>query len=142
MSFLVSVSVRPERLSVAGTTGNAGHHARFVPSFFLLPTAARGVGVDGASCGKSLHRGEPSTRGSGVRRVDAIAEGTAVGREEQTVLHGLRSWRAGGGRHLSPSLATDRKTADALGHDARRHYWLAPRSDDAVGAGDCCRRLA
>ena len=36
---------------------------------------------------------------------------------------------------MSPSLATDRKTADALGHDARRHYWLAPRSDDAVGAG-------
>ena len=36
---------------------------------------------------------------------------------------------------MSPSLATDRKNADALGHDARRHYWLAPRSDDAVGAG-------
>ena len=27
------------------------------------------------------------------------------------------------------------KNADALGHEARRHYWLAPRSDDAVGAG-------
>ena len=25
--------------------------------------------------------------------------------------------------------------ADALGQSARRHYWLAPRSDDAVGAG-------
>ena len=36
---------------------------------------------------------------------------------------------------MSPSLATDRKNADALGHRARRHYWLAPRSDDAVGAG-------
>ena len=28
-----------------------------------------------------------------------------------------------------------RKNARALGERARRHYWLAPRSDDAVGAG-------
>ena len=27
-----------------------------------------------------------------------------------------------------------RKNARALGQCARRHYWLAPRSDDAVGA--------
>ena len=27
-----------------------------------------------------------------------------------------------------------RQNARALGQRARRHYWLAPRSDDAVGA--------
>ena len=27
-----------------------------------------------------------------------------------------------------------RRNANALGQRARRHYWLAPRSDDAVGA--------
>ena len=35
------------------------------------------------------------------------------------------------GRHLRQP----RQTARALGQRARRHYWLAPRSDDAVGAG-------
>jgi hypothetical protein len=31
-------------------------------------------------------------------------------------------------------LRQPRQTACALGQRARRHYWLAPRSDDAVGA--------
>ena len=52
----VSVSVRPERLSVAGDSRDPGHHSRFVPFALLLATAARGIGVDGASCGKSIHR--------------------------------------------------------------------------------------
>jgi hypothetical protein len=52
----VSVSVRPERLSVSGVSRDPGHHSRFVPFVLLLATAARGIGVDGASCGKSIHR--------------------------------------------------------------------------------------
>ena len=52
----VSVSVRPERLSVAGDSRDPGHHSRFVPFALLLATAARGISVDGASCGKSIHR--------------------------------------------------------------------------------------
>ena len=37
-----------------------------------------------------------------------------------------------------------RQDARALGQRARRHYWLAPRSDDAVGAavlGQCAAEL-
>ena len=63
----VSVSVRPERLSVAGDSRDPGHHSRFVPFALLLATAARGIGVDGASCGKPIHRGEPLTQDSEVR---------------------------------------------------------------------------
>jgi hypothetical protein len=40
-----------------------------------------------------------------------------------------------GARHVGSSLATAPQNARALGQRARRHYWLAPRSDDAVGAG-------
>jgi len=35
-----------------------------MPIALLLATAARGIGVDGASCGKSIHRSEPLTQGS------------------------------------------------------------------------------
>ena len=36
-SGLVSVSVRPERLSVAGTTRDTGHHSRFAPRSSFWP---------------------------------------------------------------------------------------------------------
>ena len=70
----VSVSVRPERLSVAGVSKDPGHHSRFMPSALLLATAARGIGVDGTSCGKSIHRGEPLTQGSEVRHSGAALD--------------------------------------------------------------------
>ena len=37
----------------------------------LLAAAAPALGVDGASCGKSAHRDEPLTQGSGVRGLRA-----------------------------------------------------------------------
>ena len=70
----VSVSVRPERLSVAGGTRDPGHHSRFVPFALLLATAARGIGVDGASCWKPIHRDEPLTQGSEVRLGGAASD--------------------------------------------------------------------
>ena len=69
---LVSVSVRPERLSVSGSTRHAGHHSRCVQNcLLLLAAAAPALGVDGASCGKLRHRFEPLTQGSGVRALRA-----------------------------------------------------------------------
>ena len=44
----VSVSVRPGRFCVTGSTRDSGHHSRFVQSFLLLATAAPVLGVDGA----------------------------------------------------------------------------------------------
>ena len=38
------------------------------------------------------------------------------------------------GRHVGRHLRKPRYSACVLGLSARRHYWLAPRSDDAVGA--------
>jgi hypothetical protein len=70
----VSVSVRPERLSVAGDTRDPGHHSRFMPFALLLATAARGIGFDGASCWKPIHRDEPLTQGSEVRLCGAVSD--------------------------------------------------------------------
>ena len=70
----VSVCVRPERLSVAGGTRDPGHHSRFVPFALLLATAARGIGVNGASCWKPIHRDEPLTQGSEVRLCGAASD--------------------------------------------------------------------
>jgi hypothetical protein len=38
-----------------------------MPFALLLATAARGIGIDGASCGKPIHRDEPLTQGSEER---------------------------------------------------------------------------
>ena len=70
----VSVCVRPARLSVAGGTRDPGHHSRFVPFALLLATAARGIGVDGASCWKPIRRDEPLTQGSEVRLFGAASD--------------------------------------------------------------------
>ena len=70
----VSVSVRPERLSVAGVSRDPGHHSRFMPFALLLATAARGIGVDSASCWKPIHRDEPLTQGSEVRLCGAALD--------------------------------------------------------------------
>ena len=70
----VSVSVRPARLSVSRTTRDSGHHSRFMPFALLLATAARGIGVNGASCWKPGHRDEPLTQGSEVRLCSAALD--------------------------------------------------------------------
>ena len=59
----------------------------------------------------------------------------AIGGPGQIALHGLRFGARGErvtwGGHLLQPVGRPRR----LGQFARRHYWLAPRSDDAVGAG-------
>ena len=49
-------------------------------------------------------------------------------------MHGPRPWRAREAVTWGRHLRQPRQTTCALGQRARRHYWLAPRSDDAVGA--------
>jgi hypothetical protein len=70
----VSVSVRPARLSVSGVSRDSGHHSRFMPFALLLATAARGIGIDSASCWKPIHRDEPLTQGSEVRLCGAALD--------------------------------------------------------------------
>ena len=55
----------------------------------LLATAARGIGIDGASCEKSIHRDEPLTQGSEERLFGAVLKCAATnGREDKTALRG------------------------------------------------------
>ena len=68
----VSVSVRPERLSVSGSTRDSGHHSRFVPFALLLAAAARGIGVDGAVLLEVGPSNEPLTQGPEGRRLGAV----------------------------------------------------------------------
>ena len=67
----VSVSVRPARLGVSGTTRDSGHHSRFVPFALLLATAARGLGVDEAFLLGAIHRVEPLPEARGERGLRA-----------------------------------------------------------------------
>jgi hypothetical protein len=67
----VSVAVRPERLSVSGSTRDSGHHSRFVRFVLLLAAAARGMGVDGADLLEVGPSSEPLTQGSEGRRLGA-----------------------------------------------------------------------
>jgi hypothetical protein len=57
-----------------------------VPFALLLAAAARGIGVDGASCGKSIRRVEPLTQGSGVRGLRARSN-DAVENEQRDEPH-------------------------------------------------------
>ncbi len=99
-----------------------------------MAAAARGIGADGACCCKSVHRVEPSIPWLWVRRIALRLTRPAGSGRVQIALHGLRIRRA-----LSTSLGLSIAAAVVsrcrLGQFARRHYWLAPRSDDAVGAG-------
>jgi hypothetical protein len=61
-----------------------------------------------------------------------VARGERAG---QIALHGLRFGRAGEPVTWVRHLRQPWLNPCALGQRARRHYWLAPRSDDAVGAG-------
>ena len=104
-----------------------------MPFRLLLAAAARGIGVDGASCGKAIHRVShcPKALGAPVGAMADMARGERAGGDRvarSEVLTRLKpvTW----GRHLRQP----RQNARALGQRARRHYWLAPRSDDAVGA--------
>jgi len=45
-----------------------------MPFALLLATAARGIGVDSASCWKPIHRDEPLTQGSEVRLCGATSD--------------------------------------------------------------------
>jgi len=67
-SFQVSVSVRPERLSAAGTTRDTGHHSRYVPrssfspprhaafALMALAAASRFIGLSHRSHGPGCAR--------------------------------------------------------------------------------------
>lgn len=128
----VSVSVRPERLSAAGTTRDTGHHSRFVPrsccwpprhaalASMALAAASRSIGL-GPSPRLWVRRVAPwLTCPRGAGGADRVARSAVLTRGEPV------TW----GRHLRLPGASQ----GALGQRARRHYWLAPRSDDAVGA--------
>ena len=60
----------------------------------------------------------PAVCGPGADRVARSAHSTRV------------ELVTSGGHQLRPMVHPGK-----LGHFGRRHYWLAPRSDDAVGAG-------
>jgi len=98
-----------------------------VPFRLLLAAAARGIGVDGASCGKPIHRSEPLTQGSEGRFFGAALQWARRERAGgRTALHGP-GWRrvrepVTGGRHLRQPPISPRW----LGHRAHRHYRLAP----------------
>ncbi len=99
-----------------------------------LAAAARGIGTDGTCCCKSIHRVEPVPRALGAP-AGALADMDRRERAQADRIARSAVWTRGEpvtwGRHLrQPEVSTG-----ALGQFARRHYWLAPRSDDAVGAG-------
>jgi len=106
----------------------------FRAELLLLAAAARGIGADGASCWEAIHRVShyPKARGAPVGAMADISRGERAGADRVTRSEVVTCL---GARHLGSSLATAPQNARALGQRARRHYWLAPRSDDAVGAG-------
>jgi len=115
--------------------GNHEGHGTPLPfrAELLLAAAARGIGVAGASCGKTIHRVShlPKALGAPGGAVADMTRGERAGADrvaQSKVLtrRGPVTW----GRHLRQP----RQNARALGQRARRHYWLAPRSDDAIGA--------
>ncbi len=132
-SVQVSVSVRPERLSAAGTTRDTGHHSRFVPrsccwpprhaalASMALAAASRSIGLSHSPRLGGAPGGAMADMARGERAVaDRVARSAVLTRGEPV------TW---GGHLRLPAVSPG-----ALGQHARRHYWLAPRSDDAVGA--------
>ena len=131
----VSVSVRPGRLSASGTTRDTGHHSRFVPFALLLAAAARGIGVDGASCGKPVRRDEPLTQDSEGHLFGASCTEPAGSRHEG----GLHCASEDDDGSESPSL----RRVTCASHQQIVDGWSIVRvvttgsrrgSDDALGA--------
>jgi uncharacterized protein (DUF927 family) len=119
---------------VAGTTRDTGHHSRFVPRSSIWPprhaalapmaiaAASRFIGLSPCPRARGAPDGASADGARGVR---------AWGRSRCTVCE----FDARGARHLGLSPLRQVVCPAKLGQFARRHYWLAPRSDDAVGAG-------
>ncbi len=113
-----------------------------------LAAAARGMAAEVASGGKSVPRVEPLMSSPWARG------GRRAGHVHWRAADAFRSWR--GGSHRSADLAgligdpvtwgrhlrQPGSTHWWLVHFARRHYRLAPGSDDAVGAEDPSLRQA
>jgi len=59
-----------------------------------VAAAARGIGIDGACCCKSIHRVEPSIPWLWVRQITLRLTWPAGSRRVQIALHGLRIRRA------------------------------------------------
>ena len=121
---LVSVSVRPERLSAAGTTRDAGHHSRLVPisccwpprHAALAPTAlAAASRFVGSSPCPGL-RGCTAGRCAGRRCLLAQAawRSSATVNVAPVTSFAGRGGRAGA-RHWGPSLATARTSTGRTG---------------------------
>ena len=132
--FQVSVSVRPERLSVAGTTRDPGHHSRFAPrSSFWPPRHAALAPMSLAAASRFIGL-SPCPRAPGAPDCASADVARGVRAWADRVARSVDSTRfelvTSGGHQLQPVVRPGK-----LGQFARRHYWLAPRSDDAVGAG-------
>ena len=140
MLLLVCETCRLVFLSVpnamrSGSTRDPGHHSRFVPFRLLLAAAARGIGVDGASCGKPIHRSEPLTQGSEGRFFGAVLQVSPQGagrRTDRVARSGLTTGQ--GARHVGSSLAPATEKALSAGALRASSLQASLRSDDAVGA--------
>lgn len=106
-----------------------------MPFALLLATAARGIGVDGASCGKPIHRDEPLTQGSGERLFGADL--TCARWEEargQDRIARSRLTMGQGAHHLGVSLAPAADNSSLAG--------ASSASSLPAGAGVVTMRLA
>lgn len=138
---LVSVSVRPKRLSATGTTRDTGHHSRLVPRSCCWPPRHAALAPTAlAAASRSVGSGPcPGLRGCTAGRCAGrrcLLAQAAGGRRRPSTSPRCPLSRAGVGaaepvtqvRHLRQPG----HRPGVLGLRARRHYRLAPRSDDAV----------
>jgi hypothetical protein len=102
----VSVSVRPGRLGVSGSTRDAGHHSRFVQCFLLLAAAAPALGFDGVPVGSRPIELSHYPRLRGARVAREIKRRPFKERAEgRTALHGYDCVMRQGAHHWAAALA-------------------------------------